>query len=142
MRDTRSRSLQRRTDNQDRTPNHDHLPSSESVSEEEGKERAEETSDFVDGDDGSLKRRRAGSGRGGIDFGEFLSECSAREQAGHDALIITEEQECRATAEKSLVSSVRPNMFLTKTYQRVIPQFTVRPRNMATCLFEVLVEGV
>lgn len=81
MRDTRGRSLQRRTNNQNRTSHHNHLPPSEPVTEEKGEQRPSETSDFIDGDDGALKRSGAGSGGCGVDFGEFLCESSACEEA-------------------------------------------------------------
>lgn len=80
LRDTICRRLKGRTDNKNTAAEHNGLSSTEPVTEEEGGQTSQQTSDFVDGNDGALQRGRTIAARSGIDFGKSGGEgCSGQE---------------------------------------------------------------
>lgn len=93
LRDTESGGLECGTNAEYYTAEHDALPATEFLSKGEAECSSEEATDFVDGDDSTLKRRATTTAIGGINFGEGTRKGHTSKQATHNTLIITKEKE-------------------------------------------------
>ncbi|TKW51850.1 hypothetical protein CTA1_1111 [Colletotrichum tanaceti] len=96
LRDTKGGGLQGGADAEDDAADHDAAAAAEALADEQAEDGAEEAADLVDGDDGPLQRGAAAAAVGGVDLGERAGEGVAGEQAGHDALVVAEEEEAGA----------------------------------------------
>jgi hypothetical protein len=74
------RSLKSGADDEDATSNHNTPSTTEPITKEEGGQTPEQTSDFVDGDDGALKRCGTLASWGRVDFGKGGGECLSCEK--------------------------------------------------------------
>jgi hypothetical protein len=85
------------SDAENNTAHHDTLATTKVLAKDETEDGAEEATDLVNGDHGSLKRRTAIASICSVDLGKSVGECSTCQQARHNTLIITEEEEARTS---------------------------------------------
>lgn len=84
-----SRCLESAADTEDEGTEHDGTFTTNPFAKDQGQERAKETADFVNGDDGTLERSTAICALVCVDLGELSRECVAGQETGHDSLVIT-----------------------------------------------------
>jgi hypothetical protein len=75
----------------------DTLATTEVLAKDETEDGAKEASDLIDGDYGALQRGTTTAALCSVNLGKGVGEGSACQQARHDTLVISEEEESRAS---------------------------------------------
>jgi hypothetical protein len=82
--------LERAADAEDDASQHDGLAAANLLSDQEGDDGAEEASDFVDGDNGTLEGCTASGAGRGVDLGKLRGESMSSQETGHYTLVVAE----------------------------------------------------